>query len=275
LFAIVVGAALVLSSCLQVKTTINVNKDGTGTIDQTFLMKSEMIDMMSGLSSMGNSSDSESSGEKNSKEFSLYDEKQIREDAAKMGPGVTVVRSEPVTTDWGKGYHAVYAFDDISKIQVNQNPGDNLPSQMGQGEKSLSQEPDFLRFNLKKGNPAVLTVNMPQPPQNKNDGKSAEGDAKAKMSDQDIAMFTQFYADMRISVDLKFNGTIVGTNAAYRDGNSISLMDFQFGALLKNPQFVQMMKDGKSAEMNNFQNLATKFPGLKIEPKRVVEVRFR
>jgi hypothetical protein len=52
-------------------------------------------------------------------------------------------------------------------------------------------------------------------------------------------------------------------------------MDFQFGALLKNPQFVQMMKDGKSAEMNNFQNLATKFPGLKIEPKRVVEVRFR
>ncbi len=269
-------AALLLSSCLQVKTTVKVNPDGSGTVDQTFLMKSEMMAMMSGLNSMG--SDSQNGSDQPQKEFSLFDEDQLRKDADRMGTDVRLVSAEPMKTDWGEGYHAVYAFKDVTKIQVNQNPGDSLPSQMAQpkGENAEKQTPDYVRFGFRKANPSVLTITFPAPKPAADSGAASDKPAtEQKMTDQDIAMITQFYTDMQITMDVVFNGTVVSSNASFRDGNRVTLVDFQFNQLLKSPDFMTQLKEGKSDKMSNFQSLGKMFPGMKIETKPEVEVRFR
>ena len=269
-------AGLLLSSCLQVKTTVKVNTDGSGTVDQTFLMKSEMVAMMSGLNSMG--TDSTKGSEEPQKEFSLFDEAQLRKDADKMGTDVRLVSAEPVKTDWGEGYHAVYAFKDITKIQVNQNPGDSLPSQMGQskGENAEKQVPDYVRFGFTKANPSVLKITFPAPKAASDGAASSDKPATdQKMTEQDIAMITQFYTDMQITMAVEFNGTIVSSNATFRDGNRVTLVDFQFNQLLQSPEFMKQLKEGKSDKMSNFQTLGKMFPGMKIETQPEVQVRFR
>jgi len=270
LLAAAAGAVLLLASCLQVKTIVHVNKDGSGTVEQTFLMKSELIAMMAGLNSTGDAKSQDSA-----QGFQLFDEKQLRANASEIGQDVTMVKAAPLENDWGKGYDVVYAFSDINKIHVNQNPGENLPSQLSQapGETKAAQEPDFIRFAFQKGDPDSLIVSLPQPPASET-SPDATGKASA-MNDEDLSMFTQLYEDMRIGVELVFDGTIVQTNAAFHDAHRITLMDFQFNALLKNPDFLKEMKDGNSSKLSNFQNLAQLFPGLRIEPNQKVQVQFR
>ena len=38
--------SIFLTGCLQVNTTVNLNKDGSGTIEEIFVMKTEVINMM-------------------------------------------------------------------------------------------------------------------------------------------------------------------------------------------------------------------------------------
>ncbi|WP_455381190.1 hypothetical protein [Salinispira pacifica] len=267
------AAGLLLAGCLQINTTISVNKDGSGTIDQKFLMKSDMMAMMSGLSSMGQDNQGDSAQSDNG--FSLFDKQQLEKDAAKMGNDVRLVSAEPLKTDFGEGYHAVYAFKDVTRIQINQNPGDNLPSQMQQGgSETASQTPDYVRFGFRAGSPSVLTITFPEPQKQQGNG-TADSTANQKMSEQDLAMIMQFYQDMRITTDVVFNGSIVSTNASYRTGNRVTLLDFQFNKLLDNPEFKKQLMEGKSEQMSNFQNLGKMFPGMMIETKPTVEVRFR
>lgn len=271
------AAGLLLSSCLQVNTTISVNPDGSGTVEQKVLMKSEMMAMMAGLSSMGQ--DSKDGSDQPAKPFSLFDRDQLAKDAAKMGAGVQLKSAEPIKNDFGEGYRAVYSFSDITKVQVNQNPGDTLPSQMqsGNAESSSSNTPDYVRFAFRRGSPSVLTITFPTPPkeQSGSDKSADNSSTDKKMTEQDLAMVTQFYQDMRITTDVVLNGNVVGSNASYRDGNRITLLDFQFNQLLANPDFKTKLMEGKSSEMGNFQNLGKTFPGLKIETRPTVEVRFR
>lgn len=271
------AAGLFLSSCLQVNTTISVNPDGSGTVEQKVLMKSEVMAMMAGLSSMGQ--DNQNGSDQPAKPFSLFDKDQLTKDAAKMGAGVQLKTAEPVKNDFGEGYRAVYAFSDITKVQINQNPGDTLPSQMQSGntESASTATPDYVRFAFRRGSPSVLTITFPTPPTDKSGGDTTadSSSGKGKMTEQDLAMVTQFYQDMQITTDVVINGNVVSTNASYRDGNRITLLDFQFNQLLANPEFKTKLMEGNSSRMGNFQDLGKTFPGLKIETKPSIDVRFR
>lgn len=46
IFLAILITSILLSGCLKVRTLINVNQDGTGTIEETVLMKSEFVNMM-------------------------------------------------------------------------------------------------------------------------------------------------------------------------------------------------------------------------------------
>ena len=271
------AAGLLLSSCLQVNTTISVNPDGSGTVEQKVLMKSEMMAMMAGLSAMGQ--DNQNGSEQSAKPFSLFDKDQLTKDAEKMGAGVKLKSAEPLKNDFGEGYRAVYSFSDITKVQINQNPGDTLPSQMQSGntESASTTTPDYVRFAFRRGSPSVLTITFPTPPKDQT-GNAAGSDSSSdnsKMTEQDLAMVTQFYQDMQITTDVVLNGSVVSSNATYRSGNRVTLLEFQFNQLLANPEFKSKLMEGKSSEMSNFQNLGKTFPGLKIETKPSIEVRFR
>lgn len=288
--------ALCLAGCIQVDTTVNVNPDGSGTVDQTLVMKTDMISMMqsfgsaaqNGAAPQNGSSDGSAGGASapngGAQPFSLYDPNQLKQDAQKMGPGVTLKSSEPVQNNFGSGYHVIYAFTNIGTLTIAQNPTSFLPSDLTSGmqgspmgapgaEPAGANGPDNLHFVFTKGSPAVLQIQFPpQPP--KPAGNAGTGSNQpANVSSDELAMVQQFYQDMRFRVNLVFNGTIVDTNATYRNGNQITILDLNFNDLLANPAFMKSLQSGGPPQ--DIKQFAAQYPSVKFETKPNVTVKFK
>ena len=138
--------SLFLTGCLQVSTTVNLNKDGSGTIEEIFVMKTEVINMMKEFAMAFDSAKTE--------EFNMFNEKELIDKAINYGEGVEYVSGEKITMDNYEGFKAIYSFKDLNKLKLNPSPEDKIPygAELGEVEKEKSAE-DLLKFNFKKGNP--------------------------------------------------------------------------------------------------------------------------
>ena len=96
--------ALVIAGCVDVETKIKVNKDGSGTIEETMLMSSEMVEMMKQFMS-GFATDST-----NTQEFNLYNEEDLKNKASDYGEGVVFLSGKELKKDGREGYTAIYSF---------------------------------------------------------------------------------------------------------------------------------------------------------------------
>lgn len=257
------AAVVLLSGCLQSRTVINVNADGSGTVEETFLMQRDVVQM---LSSMGE-------GE----EFSLLDRDELERGAGDLGDGVSLQSAEEMSTDWGSGYRAVYTFDDINTLRVNQNPSDDVPSggaEMG-GEQPSAVE--YIRFTMTRGRPATLEIVMPEP-----EGEEMEPAEEMpeemeapELSEEDMQGLASLYTDMRISVDVVVNGRIVDTDATHRDGNRVTLVDMDFNRILEQPDVMRRLARQEAGSISEVEQLVNDIPGIKAELKRRVQVRFQ
>ena len=88
--------ALAITGCIDVKTKIKVNKDGSGMIEETMLMSSEMVQMMKQFMS-GFAADST-----NTQEFNLYNEEEIKNKASDYGEGVQFISGKELKKMEGK-----------------------------------------------------------------------------------------------------------------------------------------------------------------------------
>ncbi len=257
---------LLLSGCLQMETKVKVDKQGAGTIEQTVVMRADMLAMMKGMQA----------ADPSKKDAGLIDEKKLRESAGKMGAGVRFVSVTPIKNDMGEGYKAVYAFDDINKVSVSQSPGEALPQAGMSGQQNEGNE-EIVSFTFKKGNPANLTIKL-----NRKDAgekgakpqKQEEGE-KPEKPDMDPAMLEQFYRDMRLSMSLDVAGTIVETNADHRKGSTIVIMDLDLNALLKDKGAIDTLMKGQVDSIEGMKAFTKKYPAIKLETKEQIQVRFR
>jgi hypothetical protein len=261
----VFAAIALLSGCLQYETIITVESDGSGRLEQIFLMNHEILAMLEGMASQ-----SESGEGAEKEEFSLLDTEELEEQAQAMGEGVSLVSAEPMATDWGEGYVAVFEFRDISKLRVNQNPGEKVPD-AGPSEGETQEE--NLTFEFERGNPSVLTVRFPsQEVEEQDEAEVGEAEMNTEGMDE---MMRQFYTDMRILIALDIDGRIVSTNAGHRSGNRITLMDLDFNAILENPEATERLMNQQAQTIGDLQSLAAMVPGIQIETTDPVQVRFR
>ncbi len=109
----------------------------------------------------------------------MMNKADLERTAAQMGEGVRLVSSEPVKGDDGfEGMKAIFAFDDINKIQVSQGPS----MSGGTGPRARSAEPtsdDPVRFKLtRSGATSTLSINFIDRPR-RQDRHHAESDAAA------------------------------------------------------------------------------------------------
>jgi len=139
---IIVIFSVTLSGCIQIDTSINVKTDGSGTIEETFLIRKDLIQQMKKMvegiaTSLDDASEDGGTGGviqddvdsgKKAEEFPLFDEVKLREKAGQKGEGVTFIGGSKIVTDDYEGYRAVYAFEDISKVKINQNQEENMTS---------------------------------------------------------------------------------------------------------------------------------------------------
>ena len=98
---------LVLMGCIETITLIHVNKDGSGTIEETIVITNAFTELINSFG--GEQAKSEDEPE-------LLDEDELRARAVGMGQGVRLVSAEPIKSDKGSGYKAVFHFDDINKL---------------------------------------------------------------------------------------------------------------------------------------------------------------
>ena len=88
--------------------------DGTGTIEQTMLVNSSAMGMMS---MMGGGE--EQGRQAQAGPGQLFSKEKLAAEAAKLGEGVTFVSSKPMTQGEMKGVKAIYAFTDFNKLKVS------------------------------------------------------------------------------------------------------------------------------------------------------------
>lgn len=254
----VVLAVLLLAGCLDVDTTITVKPDGSGTVEQTFLMQSDILAM---LKSMGG----EQSGD-----FSLMDREEIESNARAMGEGVEVESAEPYQRDGFEGYKAIYSFDDINNLRVNQNPGDSVPDagpEEGEGVK------EFITFAFNKDSRSTLTINLPQEPGDADGDETGEG-VEDMPDSQEMDMIKQLYENMQLSMKVAVDGNIRKTNATHRNGSTLTLMEMDFGKIFGSKDTFEKLAKSNPQSLEEIKGIVDDVPGIKVELNETVTVEF-
>ncbi|NIR14348.1 MAG: hypothetical protein GWN86_10540, partial [Desulfobacterales bacterium] len=149
--ALVTLTLLALAGCFQMDMLIKVNPDGSGTIEQTVLMKDDFIEQMKSMNQAFTPEGEEP------EEFSLLNEEELKQSASTLGKGVKYVKATPIKKPGFEGYTAIYSYKDINDLNIDQNPGGEMP-----GNEAQEKSPEFITFKFKKGKTSELTINMPE-----------------------------------------------------------------------------------------------------------------
>lgn len=262
------------TSCIRVETVVKVNKDGSGTITEKVMFSKAFADMMR---SFGESFGGDTDG---SKGFTIYDPDKLIKQAADYGDGVNYQSGKEVSEkDW-EGYTAVYTFSDISKIKLNTDQNEKVDPGIGATEmndKPVEEENEFYYFNFEKGRNAKLTINRKEIKESENDTSIVEmneidpDNEMDAMGKEMIKMFEGMKFNMSVIVD----GKISQTNASYTDGSRITLLDVDFGEMMKNGDAIKQLSGNKPSNTADMKALMEKFEGLKVELEQPVVINFR
>ena len=264
-FFIFLVVPFILSGCLQSETKIKVDRNGAGTIERTMVLRSDVVEMMRSMQAFDTSK----------KDTGLLDEQKLRKDAEEMGQGVRFESVVPVKNKLGEGYRAVYSFSDISKIQISQTPGNDLPS--GEMGETSSGTGEFMTFEFARGNPSALTVRLYQGGADVEEEEEAEEETGEEFADESMPaeIMEEFYKDLKILITHEVAGSVVDTNADYRSGSTITLMDMDFNALLENPEALNELNQKGVNSLEQMKEFTRKYRGVRLETKESVSVRFR
>ena len=242
-FLMVVGMSLGFWGCLDSKTEVTVNSDGSGSIEQVIYMKAQGL---------------------NAKEKTPDEMKADCEKSAKaLGEGVTVKSITPLEPkgQW-KGFKIVYAFADITKVKIGVIPP--------MGDLKTSPE-DQYQFEFQAGAQPKLTI--VRPPFKMGDDKEDEKEPPAEM----LAAFE----GMKIAFGVRVNGTITNTNAdaANVDKNAVALLRQDIGGIVRDKEAMKAakamgkVKDPKDIRAALKNPLVAKY--IQLEPEERVTIEFK
>ena len=258
--------SLALMGCFESLILLRVNKDGSGTIEETVVISDAFMELMKSFSGQ--------EAEEEEEEEDLVDEEQLAQKASSMGEDVRLVSAEPVKTDRGAGYKAIYSFSDINKVRINQNPGENVtaPSMGGQEEPPVEE---WLRFKFSRGGTATLEILYPQDLEAEKEEESSEGDVDMESNPEMMEMMRQLYQDMHIGIAVEVDGRITETNASYVDGSTVTLMDVDFAKILEDEQKFKDLLSANPNTIEEMKKIIQDNPGIKVEIEENIRIRFR
>jgi hypothetical protein len=261
-------ATLSLTACLNSTTLVKVKPDGSGTVEQTTLVNMAALKGMMGAQGG-------TSGPMMSKE-------DLERTAAQMGEGVRLLSSEPVKGDAGwEGVKAIFGFDDINKVQVNQGPS----MSGGSRSRERSAEPtsdDPVRFKLtRSGATSTLSINfIDKPGGGKATTAPTDPQQQSQVPDLTNPMIMNMLKTMlngfKINIGLEVAGSIVKTNAEYVTGPRITLLDMDVAALLADEAKLKALqgKLGPDMSLSEVKPYLKDIKGIKIDGPSIT-VQFR
>jgi hypothetical protein len=259
------GAALVTTGCLSSMTLVRVQPDGSGTIEQTMLVNMQAIKMMlGGLGVEG----TETGGP------GRVNESELQQAASRMGDGVRFVSAEPHKQGGFEGARAVFAFDDVTKLQLEPDAisgpaGSMMPS-------SGRPSPVAFQFTRQPGGTSVLTITLDESDTGGTGDTGGPMDPAAFGDPQMMQMIKSMFAGFRLGIDVEVAGTIVQTNADHVTGSRVTLVELDFEALMNDEAVFKDLQErmGPDLSIGQLRPFLKDVRGLKInEPK--VSIAFR
>lgn len=249
-------SAVALTSCFQHEITVTLNKDGSGTVVEESLMGAAMLAMIgqfaAGLEAEG--------AEAQDPAAELLSEESANERAKELGEGVSVAKIEPIEVDGAKGARVTYAFTNINQLNVDLGSGMNSMGGGGEEDPDAPKKQNPIGFDYKDGK---LTVKMPVP-----DRADAQETPAEAPDAQTQAMMKQMFADMKMGIKLAMAQGIAESDASYRDGDTITLMEMNFGKLIENPANFEKLAATQNEEDPAVMMAALKgIDGVKLEAK--------
>jgi hypothetical protein len=265
-------ACVFLAGCIQSDTVIEVKKDGSGLIVETVKLSNMLLDSLKNMSK--NMAEGEADAKDKPKAEPEDPMQSMMKDAAvrvkQYGTDVKLVSAVPVKGETMSGYKATYSFTDINTLRINQNP-EGKTGKPADGQPAKKEE--IITFRLVKGPVSVLTVTMPK---EKTEKKPVEAVKKEKTEADAAAeeMVRMMFKDMSVKVILVMEGTIVKTNATYREGSKLTIIDMDFGKILENKDAFEKLNAAQPKTIEETKELVKGIKGLKIEMNNPVLVEF-
>ena len=272
LYPLMTALLLSLTGCLTFESIIKLKRDGSGTVEQTFIFTSEMLRMALLF------------GGDDGGPVELCDQEDLAEQAASMGEGVSLLSSEAIDDGDAIGCRAIFAFDDINTLNVSFNPGDQMPGGMAAEEPDAettdedAEDVDFISFRFDPGSTATLTVTMDQDPNDEANTEepppfdAAAIDSTARL--QQMQMMREMFKGARLAILLDIEGEIKETDASFRDGNRITLMEMDFDKLLEDEESLEKLVAADPQNTDEMRALIEDTEGVKQETNEVFTVKF-
>lgn len=270
--------AAALSSCIEINETVNLKKDGSGTITEETLMGAQMSAMMDQLAALGGAA---AGGD-------MFSEEAAKKRAESMGKGVTVAKVEKLDKDGRKGGRVTFSFTDINTVTLSLADGaSGLSAMAPQGAeagaaeaKEKAKEAAPVTFTYKEG---VLTINNPVPTKEEADKAKESVDSVVPKEAADAgaegaqmqAMAMQMMQDMKMTMKVVVEDGIAETDATYHEGNTITLTDVDFGKLMKDPAMAKKLENLNLEDPAAMQEELKGIEGIKGETKPKVTVKLK
>jgi hypothetical protein len=265
-FAVVVWVAASLTGCINSGTIVRVKPDGSGTIEQTTLVNLQAIKGL--MASMG------ATGQMKENMPGALNEAEFKATAERIG--ARPVSVTPIKEGGFEGAKAIFAFDDITKVRVDQDPAMGGAAGKLSGGSSTNNP---IRFGFtKQGGSLVLTITFDE---KQASAAMAKGDAKPLPSTDDIdpammQMVKTMFQGFKIAIDLEVDGKIVKTNADYVNGSRVTLLELDMAGLFEDEAKLKALqsKIGPGASISEIKPYLKDVKGVKINhPSLTIEYR--
>lgn len=261
-----------LAGCFQVATVVHVNPDGSGTVEERVLLSKKLIAqldaMFQGFAGEG--------GEK-PKGLEIFEPDKLKDQAASMGEGVTYLSGEKVESADYTGYAAMYAFTDITRLRLNNTSSDAMGAASG-GRKAAALP---MTFRFSKGSPSTLTVVHPREKTAESVGTRTSAEpasspaTPAEPPGEELKKLAELFMGLKFQLAVEVNGTIVSTNATHRDGQRLTLVDFDLAKLGNAAANIEKLGMLNDASFDEAMAMLKDIPGMKADMNEELKVVFR
>ena len=217
------------SACFQMTTVLKVNGDGSGTIGHQMVYTKTALAQLKQFAAFG--------GGRGGGADPLS-EQQARDMTASIGPGVTYVSSELVTTPLGQGRAAIYAFTDVSRLRISTQPA--APGGLTVKTQGFSTESESITFTMTReanGN-AVLHIHVPEP-------NYLDFFGSPQAAGQ-IGMIKTMLAGAHVLLMAEPAGALVRTSSPYAEGPRVTLLDVDLDQVLKDDTLLPRVQAAKT-----------------------------
>jgi hypothetical protein len=253
-------ASAACGGCFQMTTIVQLNGDGSGTIEHSMLITKTALAQLRQLSMLGGG---------RGQTIDFVSEEQAKKMAATLGAGVTYVSSEAVDTPLAEGRNARYAFTDINTLRISQQP--EAPGGLSVKTQAFSTDAGAITCSFARaanGN-GLLTINLPELNLQSALGNANTGDAGIA---KQLAMVRTLLAGARILIGVEPAGRLVQTTSPFVDGARVTLLDVNLDQVLANEALIAQVQAAKTPAET--KAALTGVPGLRIVLDRQVTIEF-